>query len=112
VLVINGGMALVRFAEGRAELEFVSPAAAPPGVRFLLGVDPAGIAYFGVDTPLDQVAPDGSRAPDGASVRRPHCARWARCSGTATPACSRTPSRSPTGTTHTPTARSAVRRPR
>ena len=68
VLVVNDGNAPVRFAEGRAELEFVSPAAAPPGVRFLLGVDPAGIAYFGVDAPLGQVVPDGLRAPDGASV--------------------------------------------
>ena len=52
VLVVNAGRALVRFSEGRADLVFVSPSEAPPGVRFLLGVDAAGVIYFGVDAPL------------------------------------------------------------
>ena len=60
----------MRFAEGRADLVFVSPAEAPPGVCFLLGVDADGVAYFGVDAPLDQASPwTGQRAPDGAAVR-------------------------------------------
>ena len=69
VLVVRSGRALVRFAEGRADLVFISPAEAPPGVRFLLGVDADGVVYFGVDTPLDRVRMDGQRAPDGAGVR-------------------------------------------
>jgi len=69
VLVVRSGRALVRFAEGRADLVFISPAEAPPGVRFLLGVDPGGVVYVGVDAPLDRVPMDGQRAPDGAGVR-------------------------------------------
>ena len=69
VLVVRSGRALVRFAEGRADLVFISPAEAPPGVRFLLGVDADGVVYFGVDAPLDRVPMDGQRAPDGAGVR-------------------------------------------
>jgi NAD+ diphosphatase len=49
VLVVNAGKALVRFSEGHADLVFVSPSEAPPGVRFLLGVDADGVVYFGVD---------------------------------------------------------------
>jgi NAD+ diphosphatase len=48
VLVIDDGRALVRFSEEGAELVFVPPREAPPGVRFLLGEDPAGVVYFGV----------------------------------------------------------------
>ena len=69
VLVVSEGRALVRFAEGRADLVFAAPAGAPPGVRFLLGVGPDGVVYFGVGAPLDQASPDGQRAPDGATVR-------------------------------------------
>jgi len=69
VLVVRSGRALVGFAEGRADLVFISPAEAPPGVRFLLGVDPGGVVYVGVDAPLDRVPMDGQRAPDGAGVR-------------------------------------------
>jgi NAD+ diphosphatase len=69
VLVVCSGTALVRFAEGRADLEFIAPAEAPAGVRFLLGVDADGVVYFGVDAPLDRVPVDGQRAPDGAGVR-------------------------------------------
>ena len=69
VLVVRSGRALVRFAEGRADLVFISPAEASPGVRFLLGVDADGLVYFGVDAPLDRVPMDGQHPPDGAGVR-------------------------------------------
>ena len=48
VLVLRDGQALVRFGEDGAELVLVPPAAAPEGVRFLLGTDADGVAYFGV----------------------------------------------------------------
>jgi NAD+ diphosphatase len=51
VLVLDHGQALMRFAGDGAALEFTSPEHAPEGVRFLLGVDEAGVAYFGVDGP-------------------------------------------------------------
>src|SRR5262249_58136867 len=51
VLVLDHGQALVNFTGGAAALELVSPGQAPEGVRFLLGVDDAGVAYFGVDGP-------------------------------------------------------------
>ena len=51
VLVLDHGQALVRFAGDEAALELTAPGQAPEGVRFLLGVDDAGIAYFGVDGP-------------------------------------------------------------
>jgi NAD+ diphosphatase len=48
VLVVHDSQALVRTRDGQLELVFVSPADAPEGTRFLLGVDAAGVAYFGV----------------------------------------------------------------
>jgi NAD+ diphosphatase len=48
VLVVHDSRALVRAADGQLELVFVSPADAPEGTRFLLGVDGEGIAFFGV----------------------------------------------------------------
>jgi NAD+ diphosphatase len=57
VLVLDSAQALVRFGEDSAELVLVPPAQAPEGVRFLLGVDGAGVAYFGVAGP-----PGGLRA--------------------------------------------------
>jgi len=48
VLVVHDGRALVKFSDDGAELVLVAPAAAPDGVRFLLGRDSAGVAYFGV----------------------------------------------------------------
>ena len=51
VLVLDHGQALINFAGDGAALELTSPGQAPEGVRFLLGVDDAGIAYFGVDGP-------------------------------------------------------------
>ncbi|MGO9220178.1 MAG: hypothetical protein ACLP5E_20820, partial [Streptosporangiaceae bacterium] len=51
VLVLDNASALVRFGDKEAELILVPPAAAPDGLRFLLGVDDAGVAYFGVMGP-------------------------------------------------------------
>ena len=51
VLVLESARALVRFADKEAELILVSPAQAPEGLRFLLGVDDAEVAYFGVMGP-------------------------------------------------------------
>ncbi len=51
VLVVDDGQALVRFARAGAGLVLMSPGQAPDGVRFLLGVDGSGIAYFGVAGP-------------------------------------------------------------
>jgi len=67
VLVIDDGRALARFSEGGAELVFVAPEQAPPGVRFLLGVDAAGVAYFGVLGPLPAADPAAGARP--ASLR-------------------------------------------
>ena len=63
VLVVSDGRALVRFSadEEHVELVFVSPAEAPPGVRFLLGQDADGVVYFGVSAPLP-APPAGTRA--------------------------------------------------
>ena len=61
VLVVHRGRALVRLAGGQAGLVFVSPQQAPPGVRFLLGVEHEQVVYFGVSAPLE--GPGGP--PDG-----------------------------------------------
>jgi NAD+ diphosphatase len=55
VLVIDNGQALARLDDGSAELSFVSPAQAPEGTRFLLGVDADDVAYFGVGGPIPDV---------------------------------------------------------
>jgi NAD+ diphosphatase len=52
VLVVHDAQALVTTRDGQLELVFVSPAEAPEGTRFLLGVDAEGIAYFGVGGPV------------------------------------------------------------
>jgi NAD+ diphosphatase len=59
VLVVHDGQALVRRGPGAWELAFVPPARAPDGIRFLLGTDPAGLAYFGVAGPQWQSPGDG-----------------------------------------------------
>ena len=62
VLVVSDGRALVRFDDDEhVELVFVSPAGAPPGIRFLLGQDADGVVYFGVSADLP-AAPPGTRA--------------------------------------------------
>ena len=59
VLVLDNARALVRFGDKEAELVLVPTAEAPEGLRFLLGVDDADVAYFGVMGPpggLESVA--------------------------------------------------------
>ncbi|MBO0807871.1 MAG: NAD(+) diphosphatase [Actinobacteria bacterium] len=50
----SGGQAPVRFSEAGATLVLVPPADAPAGLRFLLGVDGGGTAFFGVALPPDE----------------------------------------------------------
>ena len=74
VLVLRDGQALVRFVSEGAELILVPPAAAPEGVRFLLGTDADGIAYFGVGVTGPPPAPDGQPAEPGSAAGS---TRWA-----------------------------------
>ena len=63
VVVAQHGRALCEINDERAAQVFVAPGEAPDGVRFLLGVDEAGTAYFGVAGPLADPRPDsGLRA--------------------------------------------------
>jgi len=76
VLVLDGAQALVRFAAGRAELVFVPPTQAPEGLRFLLGTDDAGVAYFGLAGPegglgAGPLPPRGSAPPPAGPGVRP-----------------------------------------
>jgi NAD+ diphosphatase len=52
VLVVEQGRVLCDMGRELIRLVFVSPAEAPDGVRFLLGVDHDAVAYFGVAGPL------------------------------------------------------------
>jgi NAD+ diphosphatase len=72
VLVVHHGRALVRLVDGRADLVFVPPGAAPPGVRFLLGVettDAGEVVYYGVSGPIEG-APDEPPAARGTGPGR------------------------------------------
>jgi NAD+ diphosphatase len=51
VLPVQYGRALCQVDEAGARLVFTGTAAAPEGVRFLLGTDESGVAYFGVAGP-------------------------------------------------------------
>ena len=64
VVVVEDGRALVRSGPGTEELVFVSPAQAPEGVRFLLGIAADDAVYFGVAGPL----PRAAAAPDPAAA--------------------------------------------
>ena len=64
VLVVRDGEALVADRDGRLELVFVSPAEAPAGTRFLLGVDAGDVAYFGVSAAGEEEASPRSESPD------------------------------------------------
>jgi NAD+ diphosphatase len=61
VIVVEHGQALCEFSDQRAELAFIAPGEAPDGVRFLLGVEAGGVAYFGVAGPLPEQAGSGVR---------------------------------------------------
>jgi NAD+ diphosphatase len=68
VLVLDKDQAQVSFGEGTADLVLVPPRQAPEGVRFLLGLDAAGVAYFGLAGPVGglgakPVPPPGSALP-------------------------------------------------
>ena len=52
VIVVERGQALCELSDQDAALVFVAPGEAPDGVRFLLGVEADGVAYFGVAGPL------------------------------------------------------------
>jgi NAD+ diphosphatase len=52
VLVVEQGRVLCDMGRELIRLVFVSPAEAPDGVRFLLGVDHDAVAYFGLAGPL------------------------------------------------------------
>jgi NAD+ diphosphatase len=62
VLVVEHGRALCQADGEQLRLGFVPPAEAPDGVRFLLGVDQEGRAYFGVAGPLPEPGDDRVRA--------------------------------------------------
>jgi NAD+ diphosphatase len=64
VLVLHDAQALIATRDGQLELVLVPPGEAPPGTRFLLGVDDDDIAYFGVST----VVPWGGGPPYPADV--------------------------------------------
>jgi NAD+ diphosphatase len=65
VLVVDRGRALIRLAGDSGELVFISPGQAPPGVRFLLGVEDERTVYYGVSAPLEGIG----TSPDTAGAR-------------------------------------------
>jgi NAD+ diphosphatase len=66
VLVLDHGQARINFADGVAALELITPGQAPEGIRFLLGVDDAGVAYFAVDGPRGGLGAGPLPAPGSA----------------------------------------------
>ncbi|MFB9250840.1 NAD(+) diphosphatase [Sphaerisporangium melleum] len=66
VLLISDGNTLIRRDNGTAGLVFLSPRQAPPGERYLLGVDPEGIAYFAVA--VEGELPPPAPLPEGTMV--------------------------------------------
>ena len=104
VLVLDNARALVRFGDKEAELVLVPPARAPEGLRFLLGVDDAGVAYFGVI---------GTAGMPGVATRRRGGARCGHPGwrpGSARPRNARPASRP--GSARPATGRAAIRRSR
>jgi NAD+ diphosphatase len=63
VVVVEDGRALVRSGPGTEELAFASPAEAPEGVRFLLGVASDETVYFGVAGPLPGAGSEAGLPP-------------------------------------------------
>jgi len=71
VLVVHRGQALVRVTGDHAELVFIAPGQAPPGVRFLLGVEDERTVYYGVSAPLEGAGgPNGSDPAPGSAPAR------------------------------------------
>ena len=64
VLVVLDGQAMVRDTADGPELILLQPEQAPPGTRFLLGQDSAGVVYFGVSGPLPDWPQDGQAQND------------------------------------------------
>lgn len=54
VLLVHDGRTLIRRFTDGAALMLISPAEAPEGTRYLLGVDEDGVAYFAVNAPLPE----------------------------------------------------------
>ncbi|HKD90202.1 MAG TPA: NAD(+) diphosphatase [Streptosporangiaceae bacterium] len=61
VIVVEHGQAHCELTDQHAELAFIAPAEAPDGVRFLLGAEGGGRAYFGVAGPLPEQPGPGVR---------------------------------------------------
>ena len=77
VLVLENARALVRFGDQESELVLVPPAEAPEGLRFLLGVDDAEVAYFGVMGPpgcLESLAATETAATSSITGESEHAA--------------------------------------
>ena len=68
VLVVSEGQALVRMDDTRADLVFLSPPEAPPGLRLLLGQDTDDVVYFAVNGALPALP--GVRAVSLREARR------------------------------------------
>jgi NAD+ diphosphatase len=71
VLVLDHGQARINFTDGAAALELIAPEQAPEGIRFLLGVDDAGVAYFAVDGPRGGLGAGPLPAPGSAPAVPP-----------------------------------------
>lgn len=71
VIVVEDSQALMRTGDGAAELIFVEPEQAPDGIRFFLGLDPDGVAYFGVigTPPEPEPEPEDNIAVKRAGLR-------------------------------------------
>ncbi|MFF4774075.1 NAD(+) diphosphatase [Microtetraspora fusca] len=65
VLLVHEGRTLVRSRGTETSLTLMSPAEAPEGPRYLLGVDAAGVPYFAVKTLLPDEITDGPAPEDG-----------------------------------------------
>ena len=83
VLVLDQGQALVRFGEQDAELVLIGSAEAPEGLQFLLGVDDAGVTYFGVLGPPGWLETHGADPdPAGPAAEQQTVSEQAACSDT------------------------------
>ncbi len=62
VILVHEGRTPIRRNGDRVDLVPLPPSRTPPGDRYLLGVDPEGVAYFGVRTALPEGETAGLRA--------------------------------------------------